>query len=259
MNTAVNPLSLAAGTVLDLRPDAVVHCAADAGYPLTGVRLADPLAQAGPVAAALRSTGLGLLDVEVVRLSPGPLTGAQLRLADTAAELGARYLLVVSRDPDEAATAAKLAALVERLAGGPTRVALEFMIFTQVRTLADAVRIATAVPGLTVLMDPLHLHRAGDPLDASGAVDPRLIGYAQLCDIAEPTAPAEPAHEARRGREPPGHGILALARFVAGLPPGCPLSVEVQSDRLNAELDPTARAALVGRAARDVLMTHTTR
>ncbi|MBW0089402.1 sugar phosphate isomerase/epimerase [Pseudonocardia sp. KRD-184] len=242
-------LSLAAGTVLDLSPGDAVECAAAAGFPLAGVRIADPRTQARGVAEALRRTGTRLLDVEVVRLA-GPLTGAQRGLAETAAGLGARFLLTVSEDPDESATVDRLAELAA-LMGGRTRVALECMAFTAVRTRAAAERIARAVPGAVVLLDPLHLHRAGDRLD--DPADPALTGYAQLCDVADPArVPADLAHEARHDRLPPGRGGLPLAAFVAGLPAGLPLSVEVQSDVL-AELDPRDRAVLVRTAAEAVL------
>ncbi|MBW0115053.1 hypothetical protein [Pseudonocardia abyssalis] len=244
-------LSLSAGTVLDLAPGDVVECAAAAGFPLAGVRLADPCTQAAAVAGALGRTGVDLLDVEVVRLAPGPLTDAQRALADTAASLGARFLLTVSDDADESATAAKLAEL-DALLGDGTRVALECMAFTAVRSRAAAERIARAAPGVTVLLDPLHLHRAGDRLDEPA--DPALTGYAQLTDVADPgRVPPDPAHEARHERVPPGHGGLPLAVFVAGLPVGTPLAVEVQSDALAADLAPRDRAVLVRTAAEAVL------
>ncbi|OJY52044.1 TIM barrel protein [Pseudonocardia sp. 73-21] len=240
-------LSLAAGSVLDLAPGAVPGCAADAGYPLCGVRLADPAREVAAVAAALASTGVGLLDVEVVRLGPGPLTDADRVLAAAAAELGARFLLTVSHDPDEAGTVAKVAELAALLAGTPTRVALEPMLFTALRTREDAERVAGAVAGTVVLLDPLHLYRAGTPLGAP--TDPALVGYAQLTDTAATLAPSDLAHEARHERVPPGLGVLPLATFLAALPTGIPLSVEVQSDHLARGLDPTARARRLHAAA----------
>jgi sugar phosphate isomerase/epimerase len=212
------------------------------------------------VTAALQRDGVELLDVEHIRLRTGPLTDPQLRLADTAAALGALNLLVVSEDPDEAATAAKLALLAELLAGSGTRVALEFMAFTSVPRLVDAVRLAAAVPGIGVLVDPLHMHRGGDALTAVAGVEDGLVGYAQLCDARRGAPPgdlAAMAHEARHDRLPPGNGTLPLGEFLAALPPGIPLSIEVQSDRLLHQLDPLARARLVAEAARVLLHDHT--
>ena len=258
----MHPLSLAPATVGELGPVDVVECAAAAGFASTGVRPPDPARDAPAIAAALRRTGVALLDLEYVRIAPrsptgSPLTDEQLATADAAAELGARFLLVVSDDPDPGATPAALAALRDRLAGSPTAVALEFMAFTAVRRLADAVGLARRVPGVRVLLDPLHLARGGDAADAPAAVDPALLGYGQLCDAGPPpTGPdrtAALAQEARHDRLPPGHGELPLAAFLGALPPDLPLSVEVHSDRLRAQLDPVARARLVHDAARTLL------
>jgi len=250
------PLSLAPATVLELDPSAAVRCAADAGFPLAGARLSNPLQQARTLTSALRGTGVGLLDIEFLRLSRGPLTDDQRRLAVASGDLGARYLLVIGDDPDDAALQGKLADLVDLLAGSPTRLALEPVPYTAVPRLVDAVRLATGIPGVTVLMDPVHLHRAGDPLDGPATVDPSLVGYAQLSDVLDAGVPGDRAglaHEALQLRVPPGHGNLALPTFVAALPAGCPLSVNVQSARLSAELRPAARAALAREAAEAVL------
>ncbi|MHC1557579.1 sugar phosphate isomerase/epimerase family protein [Actinomycetospora sp. C-140] len=248
-----HPLSLSAGCVLDLGPAEVVACATAAGYDLAGVRLGDPWGQRDAVAGALARDGIGLLDVEVVRLGTAPLGEHELALADVAADLGARFLLTVSDDPDEDVTAARVAELAARLRGSGTRVALEPMRFTGVRTRDAAERVARAVgDGVTVLLDPLHLHRAGD--DLTRPADPALTGYAQLTDLADPaTVPDDPAREARHDRVPPGHGGLDLGGFVAGLPAGVPLAVEVQSDRLAATTAPLERALLLRLAAETVL------
>lgn len=252
----MHPLSLAPATVGDLSAADVVECAAAAGFQLVGVRPVDPLGERAAVAAALRRTGLTLLDLEYVRVMPGPLTDDQLRTADTAAELGARFLLVVSDDPDRGATAAKLAALVDRLTGSPTVPALEFMAFTQVRRLTDAVGLARAVPGVVVLADALHLVRAGDTADELATVEPGLIGYAQLCDARAVLSGKDLdtlAYEARHDRLPPGYGSLPLTAFLAALPGEVAVSVEVQSDRLHAQLAPLERARLVRQAAQALL------
>jgi sugar phosphate isomerase/epimerase len=244
------PLSLSAGCVLDLAPAEVVACAAAAGYELAGVRLADPRTQTDEVARALKAHDIGLLDVEVVRLGAAPLSDTDRALADAAAELGVRFLLTVSDDPDEAVTTARVGELAARLHGSSTQIALEPMRFTGVRSRDAAERIARAT-GVTVLLDPLHLHRAGD--DLARPADPALTGYAQLTDVADPgTTPPDLAHEARHGRVAPGLGGLDLGAFVAGLPPDVPLAVEVQSDALLAT-PPRERAAMLREAARTVL------
>ncbi|WP_433802862.1 sugar phosphate isomerase/epimerase family protein [Actinomycetospora sp. CA-084318] len=241
-------LSLSAGSVLDLAPADVVECAAAAGYDLAGVRLADPRREAPAVAAALARTGLGLLDVEVVRLGPAPLTDHHRALADAAATLGARFLLTVADHDDEALAVEQVTALIDHLRSSDTRVALESMAFTGLRRRADAERVARAA-GARVLLDPLHLHRAGDDL---GAPASEVVGYAQLTDAPDASPGTDLAHEARHLRLPPGQGGLDLDRFLTTLPADLPLSVEVQSDAL-LETAPHERAATLLAATRTVL------
>ncbi|WP_018332061.1 sugar phosphate isomerase/epimerase family protein [Actinomycetospora chiangmaiensis] len=245
----MHDLSLSAGSVLDLAPPEVVTCAAEAHYGLAGVRLADPRREARAVGKALAATGLGLLDVEVVRLGAGPLTDHHRALVDVAAELGARFLLSVADHDDKARAVDQVAELVGLLHGSGTAVALESMAFTGLRRRADAERVARAA-GAQVLLDPLHLCRAGDDLGAP--VDPAVVGYAQLTDARGLSPGRDLALEARHDRVPPGHGDLDLARFVAALPAALPLAVEVQSDAL-LSVAPRERAVTLQTAAQAVL------
>src|SRR5580692_2839346 len=110
-------LSLSALTVLELSPPQMVECAAQAGYDFVGLRLLPatdhevrhdivgdtPLKR--ETLARLRDTGIKVLDVEILRLKPDTDVSAFLPMLDTAAELGARYVLVAGNDPDEARTA----------------------------------------------------------------------------------------------------------------------------------------------------------
>lgn len=244
-------LSLAAGSVLDAGPAGTLRAAADAGYRAAGLRL-DPRATTQATAAVLRRTaddlGLSVLDLEVVRLGPDRPMDDHLRLLDLAATLGARFLLTVSTHPDPADTTAELARLCAAARGGPTRIALEFMRFTQVGTFEDALGVLP--DDATVLVDALHLARSGGT-PAELAVAGHRIGYLQLCD-APLDAPGDMATEARHHRLPPGTGDLPLAGLLAAAPPGLPLSVEVQSDRL-ARYAPTDRARHLLDATRRVL------
>ncbi|GAY08322.1 sugar phosphate isomerase/epimerase [Pseudonocardia sp. N23] len=257
-------ISLAAGTVLDAGPGATIDAAAAAGYDAAGLRLD---ADTGPAAAgALRrradDQGLALLDLEVVRLGPDRGIDEALRLLDLAVVLGARFLLTVSGHPDPADTRAELATLVAAAHGGPTRVGLEFMRFTTVATLAAAVAtlddIGADPADAAVLVDALHLRRSGgSPADVAAvtAVAPGRIGYVQVCDgpATGPGTLDAVADEARHHRLPPGDGDLPLRDLLAATPAGLPVSVEVQSDRLAADLDPTARARVLLDATRRAL------
>jgi sugar phosphate isomerase/epimerase len=244
----VRRLSLAAGCLLDAGASATLRAAAGAGFDTAGLRL--PPRGAPTRAADLRvladDLGLGILDLEVVRLGPETAFDDHLRLLESAQVLGADHLLTVSMHADRAATEDELGRLCAAAAGGPTRVALEFMRFTAVHTLADALALAGDA---VVLVDALHLARTGGTPADLAAVAPRRIGYLQICD-APADAPAADllAEEARHHRLPPGAGELPLAALLAAAPE-LPVSVEVQSDRLAADHPPAERARRLRAAA----------
>lgn len=249
-------ISLAAGVTTELEADPATFVASAAGWPACGIWF-DPAswtsATTTAVAARLADTGLVALDIEVVRLGDEHDCGPAL--VEAGAALGARNILCISRIADAAETTARFAALCELAAPAGIRVCLEFMRFTSVPTLADAVAVVTAAaqPNGGVLVDTLHLFRSGGTLQDLAAVDPALLPYAQWCD-----APAEPPgwstreliDDALHERLLPGAGALPTTEFVLALPPSTPLSLEVRSRWLRETYpDPVDRARAVLAAA----------
>jgi sugar phosphate isomerase/epimerase len=255
----MHPISLAAGVLPDHSPQTTARAAAVAGYDATGVWV--DLEQWTPITtrdlrAVLAEHALPVLDVEVVWLREGPFNDAHLRVVDIGREIGAHNLLVVSSDPDDHATAAKLARLCE-YAEDDIRIALEFGLFTAVKTVEQAIAILSEVdqPAAALLIDPLHLARSGGATDDVAHVPKGWLSYAQLCDagplnydIADRDAVVA---EAVDGRHQIGEGILPLAELLDILPGGLPLSVELRSKALrDAFPEPTDRARIVLAAAR---------
>lgn len=233
-------LGLSALTVLDVPPPDAVSAAA-AGFDAVGLRVcpagdepAWPLLGDTPLvretARRLADTGIILWDVEVLRLRPDKTLDEQLAILDAGRALGARYVLVNVNDPDAARRLDRLSLLAAEAGVRGLTLAIEYMIFTEIRTLADAVALVGEVDGpAVVLPDALHAARSGGTPAELAAVDPALIAYAQLCDtrlVPVPATPADALIEARVGRRFPGEGDLPLADFVAALPPGTPLAVE---------------------------------
>ncbi len=255
-------IALAALTVLDASPPQIVELAAAAGFDSITLRLADasasapsPLAGDTPVlretVAELRRHGLGVLDVEVIRLSAQTDLPTLTPVFESAAELGARNVLVICNEPDEPRMVACLHALCEQLSPYGMRAALEFMAFTECRTLQDAHRIvtATAHPAAAILVDPLHLARSGGTpaqVRELASAHPALFPYAQLCD-APAAAPSDGTRglyrEAVHRRLNPGEGELPLAELVSALAPATPLSVETPVWELR-ERSPAERARI---------------
>ena len=251
-------LSLAALTVIELSPVQQVYCAAQAGYSHVGLRLI-PATDNEPswdavgdtpmvreLHAALRDTGVTALDVEILRLKPETVVADFAALLDTAASLGARYLLVAGNDPDESRLTERFAALADLAA--PLRLwpCLEAMPWTDVRDFTQAARIVEAAgrDNAGVLVDAIHFDRAGNHPEQIASVAPQRLPYAQLCDAPaeRPTDLETLLHQARAERLPPGQGGLALAALVRALPQDIVLSLEVPMRHLSATLPATERA-----------------
>ena len=251
-------LSLAAGTVLDAGPVEVIESAAAAGFDACGLRL-NPGETSGQavatIARSLTTTGIRLLDLEVIRMRPGTPAVAHRPLIDLAAQLGAAWVLTVTEIPDEHERIDRLAELADLATAAGVGISLEFMAFTAVRTLADAVAAVAAVPSCRILVDALHLARTGGAATDVAPHSGRL-SYVQLCD-APRTAPEDGpdglAAEARHDRLLPGTGQLDLSGLVAAVPATVPFSIEVQSDRLAAELSVRQRAEVAFRAGAAVV------
>jgi len=262
-------LAVACLTALELSPPELVDAAAAAGFDGISIRMFpprsdDPLMPVATDAALLAETarrlddwGCGVIDVEAIRLAPGFELDAAMPGLEAAAALGARHVLVTAGYEQLAALAEALHALCERCAPLSIRPVLEFMVFSTVQTVEQAVAVVTeaAHPLAGVLVDPLHLRNAGDtPASVAAAVarQPELFPYAQLCD-APLAAPAGGARElfveATGDRLAPGDGELPLRELLDALPSATPLSVEAPVAAL-AGLPGAERVAAVGQATR---------
>lgn len=230
-------VSLPAAVVAGETPAA----ASAAGFDAIGVRVfpagdepAWPLIGDTPMLRETRlrldGTGIACWDVEVLRLREDKTLREQLGILDAGQALGARYVLVNVNDPDEARRLDRLNRLAAEAGARGLTLAVEYMVFTDVRTLADAVALVEAVEGpAVVLPDSLHAARSGGTAADLARVPPGMIAYAQLCDTSWEPAPASPEEalaEARTRRRLPGDGDLPLADFVRALPPGTPVTVE---------------------------------
>ena len=236
-------VSLAALTVLELAPPAMVTCAAEAGYSHVGLRLV-PATPTEPrydtigdtplvreMLARLADTGVRVLDVEILRLAPDTRVADFLPVLETAARLGAANALVAGNDPDEARFVDRFAELSDLAA--PFRIApsIEPMPWTDVRSFADGVRVFRRAnrANAGILVDPIHFDRAGSRADEIAAVPAGWFRYVQICDApaARPGDHEALLHQARAARLLPGEGGLDLAGIFAALPRDLPVSVEI--------------------------------
>lgn len=267
-------LSLAHLTVLDTTPPELITVAAAAGFRTIGVRLTatpsvgvppyDVLSD-GPMLretrARLAATGVSVLDTEFLRFEPEHPVAVPEGFLEVSARLGARNVLVMSAESEEARTLERFCDLCDRAAPYGLSVCLEFAIYTGVRTLAHAAHFVAQSKrsNASVLIDALHFSRSGGvPADVA-TVNPSLLRYAQICDAA----PDMPRHddtpalirEARTGRLLPGEGVLPLKALVAALPVTAPLAIEAPC-RATAHLPALERATRAYRALSDLVFSR---
>jgi sugar phosphate isomerase/epimerase len=264
--------SLSFLTVADLAPADAIRVAARAGYDKVGLRLL-PAATSGeapyPILsdpkvladaqAAIAETGIGISDVEIVRLNPHTRVDEFLPFLDCAAALGASKILVAGDDADHARLTQTFGKFAE-LAGRYGMTAdLEFMPWTGVRNAvqANAIVQAAAEPAGGVLPDALHWDRTGGRVEDLTAIPREKIHYIQLCDgpVAYDQSDAGLISIARGGRLMPGDGGIDLVAFLKALPNDVPISVEIASLELMQQMPADERARKALRKAKAVVAT----
>lgn len=252
----MRPLYLASATAPATRRDQILH-AAKAGFDGVGLRCDREPPSASEVKElqrVLADTGLSVLDIEVIRVGTEQI-GITNALFDVAAALGARSILTVSDSLDRSQTVNRLGELAELAAKSGLTIALEFMSFTSVKTLDDAIGVVAEVgrPEIRLLPDVLHVVRSGSEMAMLSTVG-HLIDYVQLCDAPSksPEGIDQLIHEARYERLMPGAGQLDLATFLRNVPLS-PVSVEVQSNSLQRTNTPLEIAHLAYRSTREIL------
>ena len=263
----MNRISLASGVVPEFGPIETIQAAVTGGFDAVGLWIEPPrwtpqLMRAAKT--ALADSGLQLLDVEVIWLKPDSDLNDHKRCIDIGIELGAKNVLCVSSDPDAGATAQRLALLCEHAQGGGMRVALEFGVFTEVKTIGAALAVLDAVahPLRALLIDPIHVDRSGATAADIAAVPPGLLPYAQFCDASanrpDPTNFGAVIIDAIDLRLQLGDGVLPLRAMLQALPADIPLAIELRSKTLRESYpDPGERALVTARATRAWLREHT--
>ena len=245
-----HPISLAHLTVLDLPPPQMIRLAASLGYDRVGLRLIrvtdtspgyplmDDPALLRDTRAALAETGVTVQDIEFLRLTPAFRPESLLPFLDVGATLGALHVICAPYDPDLSRLSANLAALNALARPRGLSAVLEFFPWTNVPDLATALSVVTATgdPGVGLLVDALHFNRSGSRLADLAAIPAHRLPFAHLCDapVLPQYSTEDLLHAGRAERLPPGEGQIDLAGFLAALPPGIPLGLEVPMTALHA-------------------------
>jgi sugar phosphate isomerase/epimerase len=256
----MGPLTLGYLT-LDAAPIETIDAAAAAGFKsvgirITGRRLADPYPQVIGNAATIRAIrqrvadhGLRLANISAYHLFPDVQIAHLQAVIDTTAALGSEVVVAISNQPDEARFGELFAQYCELAARSGVRIALEFMRYADICTIAEAERIVTTFgqPSTGLLVDALHFDRSGGTVTDLRRANPRRIAFFQLCDARKlHTVPSldELRAQARTSRLPPGEGDLPLYELLDALPDDTEIENEVpRADQAGLPLAQRAKIA----------------
>ena len=236
------PLSVAHLTAIDLPPPAFIEAAARAGFDGVGLRVLrvtdtspgyplqnDP-AMLRATKQALQMTGLRVMDIEFLRITPETRAEDFDRALDAGAELGARHVITAPYDDDLSRLSDTLAQLALRATERGISPVLEFFPWTSVPDLTTAQSVVErAGDTVGILVDALHFNRSNSSLNDLAAIAPHRLPFAHLCDAqVQPQYSVDQLlNTARAERLPPGEGQIDLSAFIAALPVGTPLTAEV--------------------------------
>lgn len=249
--------SLAQLTVLEASPPELIRIAAAAGYDFVGLRLLEvtggdawPLANDAELMRetkeALRSHDIGILDIELVRLTPDVRIGDLRPVLDAAAEIGARHVLTQAHDTDWARLVHNFGNLCDLLNGYGLTADVEFLTWTQMRGVNEAAQLLQAAnrSNVGITVDTLHFYRSGCTLEDLAEVPPELFHFIQISDApaAGPSSTDGLIFAARENRLDPGAGELDLAGVVQALPENITIAVEIPNSRMAMKIDNEERA-----------------
>jgi sugar phosphate isomerase/epimerase len=205
--------------------------------------------------AVQRDTGVGVFDMEIIRIGEQFDPHTWDALYDAGAALQARGILVAGDDTDEARLTANYAHLCQVMQIYGMTADLEFMPWTAVPNANSALRIisnAGKPSNAGILVDALHFGRSYTTLEDIRAIPRDLLHYAQICDAEAGThfTTEQMIHSARCERLLPGDGTIDVQGLFDALPADLPISVEVVNFAREAKVNPSEWAAICMAASR---------
>lgn len=196
-------------------------------------------------------------------LQPDKGMDVLLRKLDVLAELGATTANTCAYEPE--VDLRRNPDYIEDLLGEFCQIAraaevdvlIEFTPLSHVPSLAAAVELVQRLdqPNLRILLDTLHLARAGEGPDDIRKIDPQLIGYCQLSDGPRASESLSAyLDEASYERAIPGDGELPLVEVLSLLSRDVTISAEVPLRSLaQAGVSPAERARRILDGSRRLL------
>ena len=247
-----------------------VRIAADLGYAYVGLRV-QPNGPGAPfqtligdaavlreTQAVMRDTGVGVYDLEIIRIGEHFHVADHAALMDIGQTLGAKAVLIAADDADESRLADNYAALCDAMRPFGLTADLEFMPWTAVKDAKSAMHVidlAGCPSNAGILVDALHFGRSSTTLQDIAAIPRELLHYAQMCDAQSGLnfTIEELIHTARQERLLPGEGNIDVTGLFEMLPQDLPVSVEIVNLERSKPIGDKAWAELCLNATKKVL------
>lgn len=269
---ALQQFSLAHLTMMQCAPPELTEVASQAGFDYVSLRIIPlglPTEPKYPLAsdrklrartkAALRATGVKLLDIELARIYPGVDVTEYQPALEVAAELEGRHVLSSIWCDDMGFARDRFTQLCELARPLGLTVDLEFVTFAGVRTLNEAAGIvaASGCDNAGICVDTLHFDRSGCRVRDMDRLPPNWFHYAQVCDAPGEWSSTEQELKriAREGRLSLGEGGIDVRGILEHLP-RIPYSLEVPNARMLSELGPVEFARRCLATAKRYLVAH---
>ena len=241
--------SLAYLTVNGCSPPEMVHIAARTGYDFVSLRLI-PMGIAGEpqylptdtdmireTKAALKETGIGVLDLELARIVADVAPTTYLPAMETMAELGAKHVITsawTADRNDRTFIVERFAEICDLAEPFGLTVNLEFPTFSRLTNLEEAADIVGAANRANggILIDTLYYHFSNVSAAELQRLPSEWFNFLHICDTAStiPTDKEGMIHIARDDRLYIGEGGIDFAALLANLPP-IPYSIELPNTK----------------------------
>jgi sugar phosphate isomerase/epimerase len=239
-----NRIGIEAISVFGLPPVQFVNLAADLGchYISTGLIQGPPSALGYPgwslrddpalrkeMIVVMRDRDVSISLGEGFTIRPGVDVRDKARDLELMCELGVKRINAVSMEPDLQRTYDQFAAMAEMADNVGVEANVELSPGLTIGNLTAAVAVVRHVArkNFKLLIDTMHFARSGSSVSDLAALDPDMIGYAQLCDAPRVSIHATYMEEAMSARMSPGRGELPLLDIVAALPAHVVLGLEI--------------------------------
>lgn len=236
--------SLAHLTALSCPTPQLVYMAANAGYDYISPRLvnmgvagegnydlASQPALLAQTKAAMKYTGVGIHDIELMRILDGVDVNKYESAISVGAELGAKHVLSSIWTDDKPFYIQKFGELAELAAKYGLGLQLEFVTWASVSTLAQAKEVLEAVNAKNagVMVDTLHAHRSRVAPAELDACPQEWFNFFHLCDgpAAIPDTKEELIVIGRDARRYAGEGAIDIAAYVKRMREDTVCSIEL--------------------------------